>query len=252
MLKKILIFITVNFLFSGVAFAAPPLITDDAETQGKGKIEIDMSGQYGYDRDRGVVQKSASAGILVSYGLIDKVDIVIGAPYQWIWTRDADTKSKDNGVGDASLAIKWKFYDQEGFGLAIKPGVTFPSGDSDRGFGSGKVGASIYLIASKEMKPFEFHVNAGYILNENKLDRQVSLWHASFAAEYEPMKKLKLVANIGADRNRDKGSDTPVCFLLGGVIYTISENVDLNAGYKYGLTRPEVNHTAIAGATLRF
>jgi hypothetical protein len=252
MLKKILILIIVSLLLSGMTFAAPPLITDDAETQGKGKIEIDMSGQYGYDRERGVVQKSASAGVLVSYGLIDAVDIVIGAPYQWIWTRDADTRSNENGIGDASLAIKWKFYDKEGFGLAIKPGVTFPTGDSDRSFGSGKVGASIYFIATKEIKPFEFHINLGYILNDNKLDEQVSLWHASFAAEYKLIKKLTLVGNIGAERNRYKGSDTPACFLLGGFIYSISETVDLNAGYKYGLTRPEVDHTAIAGITLRF
>ncbi len=252
MLKKTLMILIVNLLLSGMAFAGPPLITDDAETQGKGKVEIDIGGQYGYDRDKGVVQKSVSAGVLVSYGLIDKVDIVIGAPYQWIWTRDGDTKSKENGIGDASLAIKWRFFDVEGFGLAIKPGVTFQTGDSDRGLGSGKVGASIYLIASKELKPFEFHVNFGYILNENKLDEQISLWHASFAAEYELMKKLKLVADIGAMRNRDKGWDTPVCYLLGGIVYSISENIELNAGYKYGLTRPEVNHTAIGGVTLKF
>ena len=252
MMKRILIIFSVNFLLAGLAFAAPPLVTDDAGTQGKGKVEIDLNGQYGYDKDKGVVQKSASGDILISYGLIETVDVLIGAPYQWLWTRDSASTARYNGVGDSSLAFKWRFFEQDGFSLAIKPGVLFPSGDWDRGFGSGKVGASFYLIATKEIKPLAFHMNLGYILNENKLGEQVSLWHASAAAEYALMKKLKLVANIGADRNRDKGNDTPACFVLGGLIFTVSENVDLYAGYKNALTRPLVDHTAIGGVTIRF
>jgi hypothetical protein len=39
---------------------------------------------------------------------------------------------------------------------------------------------------------------------------------------------------------------------LGGLIYSLAENVDISGGYKYGLTRSEVDHTILAGITFRF
>jgi opacity protein-like surface antigen len=39
---------------------------------------------------------------------------------------------------------------------------------------------------------------------------------------------------------------------LGGVIYSLTEKIDLDLGYKYGITRPEVDHTMLAGITIKF
>ncbi|HTZ19006.1 MAG TPA: transporter, partial [Dissulfurispiraceae bacterium] len=135
---------------------------------------------------------------------------------------------------------------------ALKPVVTFPAGDENRQLGAGKMTYSFYFITTKEMKPWAFHLNLGYIENENKLDQNVSLWHASAAAEVEVAKGLKLVANTGVQRNTDKNSHTDPAFLLGGIIYSITENIDIDAGYKYGLTKPEVDNTVLTGLTFRF
>ena len=48
------------------------------------------------------------------------------------------------------------------------------------------------------------------------------IWHASLASEVEAGKNLKLVANIGMEKNPDKGSSTDPAFILGGLIYSVS------------------------------
>jgi opacity protein-like surface antigen len=60
----------------------------------------------------------------------------------------------------------------------------------------------------------------------------------------EVAKGLKSVANTGFQRNTEKDSNSDPAFILGGVVYSITDNVEIDARYKYGLTWPEVDHTA--------
>jgi opacity protein-like surface antigen len=236
----------------GSAFAAHPLITDDAGTQGKGKFEFELNGQYGYDKGGGTVQHTTPTATSLTYGATDSIDVSIGIPYQFIWTKNSGTTSHHDGVSDVSFSVKWRFHEKDGLSLVLKPGLTFPTGDKDKQLGTGKITYSLFFIATKEMRPWAFHLNLGYIGNENKLDQRLALWHASLASEYEVTKNLKAVANIGIQRNTDKASSSDPAFLLGGLIYSITENVDIDAGYKYGLTKPEVDHAVLAGITFRF
>jgi hypothetical protein len=141
--------------------------------------------------------------------------------------------------------------------FAIKPGVTLPTGDEDKGLGNGKISYSTFFITTKERAPWAFHFNIGYIRNEYKLRvdeaaNRKDLWHVSLASQVEAIKNLKAVANIGMERNLDKGSNTDPAFLLGGVIYSITESFDLDAGVKAGLNKPETDITYLAGVTKRF
>ncbi|HMK60290.1 MAG TPA: transporter [Dissulfurispiraceae bacterium] len=234
------------------AYAAHPLITDDAGTQGKGKFQLELNGQYGRDRGEEVVQDTTPAVSALTYGVFETVDVCIGIPYQWIKTKYAEQTERHDGFGDLFLAAKWRFYETNGFSFAIKPGLSFPTGDEEKQLGTGNVTCSLFFITTKELKPWAFHLNLGYIGNENKLDQRVSLWHVSAAAELEVAKGLKLVANTGIQRNTDKSSHTDPAFFLGGVVYSITDNIDIDAGYKYGLTKPEVDNTVLAGITFRF
>jgi hypothetical protein len=111
---------------------------------------------------------------------------------------------------------------------------------------------SSYFIASQEFHPWEFHVNLGYIRNENKVDGRKDIWHASLAVGVEVIKDLEIVGNIGVERNRDKTSKTPPAFLIGGVIYTLYRNLDLDFGIKTDFNKPETDITFLAGLTYKF
>jgi long-subunit fatty acid transport protein len=95
-------------------------------------------------------------------------------------------------------------------------------------------------------------LNLGYKRNENTIDERKDIWHASLAGEFKITKTLKLIANIGAERNTDKSSDTNPAFILGGFIYSIRENMDIDFGVKGGLNKAEADITYLAGITLRF
>jgi opacity protein-like surface antigen len=233
-------------------FGAHPLITDDAGTQGRGKGQAEISGQYSHEKDDGVTQKSAQANVSLTYGVIDNVDIVVGMPYQWVRGTDEVSATEHHGIGDASLAVKWKFFETDGWSFAIKPGVTFPTGDSDKGLGSARFTGSAFFIVTKELKPFAFHLNGGYIYNNNRIEQRLHIWHSSVAAEFEVLKNLRIVVNTGIQQNPEKDSNVHPAFLLGGIIYALTGNIDLDAGYKYGLTKPELNHTGLAGITFKF
>ena len=79
-LVKSLILVMVLLIHS-IAWAAHPLITDDSGTQGKGKFQIEVNGQYDHEKetDAGVSVKETATeiGAILSYGILDHVDIVI-------------------------------------------------------------------------------------------------------------------------------------------------------------------------------
>jgi len=245
-----------------LSFAAHPLITDDTGTQGKGKFLFELNGQASYDSmdsvdDTGanIKTKSREREIKASltYGVMENVDVILGMPYQWKRVEESDVTTSDvSGIADMSLELKWRFYENDGFSFALKPGLTLPTGDKDKDLGTGRATVSLFFIATKELNPLTFHCNLGYKRNENQLEQREDIWHASLAGEYKVIQNLRLVANIGAERNTDPSSNTHPAFLLGGVIYSIRENLDFDFGIKIGLNETEKDFTFLGGIALRF
>ncbi|OPY70696.1 MAG: hypothetical protein A4E57_00313 [Syntrophorhabdaceae bacterium PtaU1.Bin034] len=71
------------------------------------------------------------------------------------------------------------FSEKNSFGLALKPGITFPVGDHKKSFGRGRVTSGFTFVASKQLGPFAFHFSDGYCRNENKVDERKALFSAS-------------------------------------------------------------------------
>jgi hypothetical protein len=251
-MRKLLACCAMLLLLPLSAGAALPLITDDAGTVGGGKFQIEVSGEFAHDKDSGVTSNAWNLASILTYGLGDKVDAVLIVPYQFISIKDPESRISQNGINDLSLQVKWRFFENDGWSFAVKPGISAPSGDKNRGFGSGSVSGSIFLITSKELTPWGFHLNLGYIRNQNRIDERTDLWHASVASEYALSKTIKAVLNIGIEQNPDRSSSIPPAFILGGLIYKISELIDIDVGVKGGLTRSEPDISVMTGITFHF
>ncbi len=251
-------FLLIGMLISpAAAWAAHPLITDDAGTQGKGNFQLEVNGQYDSEEETvsGVSVKSTGGqiGTTLTYGIIETVDLVLSLPYRWSNVKeDGITVSDGNGISDTVFEVKWRFFEKDGLGLAFKPGVSLPTGDDEKGLGAGKTGYHLFFIASQEIAPWAFHLNIGYIGNENTVDEEKNIWHASLAATYDVVENLKIVGNIGVEKNTDKAADNDPAFILGGVIYSISKSFDIDFGVKYGLNSSETDMSVMAGTTFRF
>jgi hypothetical protein len=239
------------------SWAAHPLITDDTGTQGKVKFQLELNGQYDWDKqDADDVSTKTTGGQVaatLSYGIVENVDLVLSLPYQWRKTEENESIAYDEkGIGDMVFETKWRFFEKEGFSLALKPGISIPTGNDEKGLGTGQLGGHLFLIGSKELGPCAFHANLGYIRNENKADERKDIWHASLATTWEVIKDLKLIANIGIERNPDYSASNDPAFLIGGIIYSVTEKFDLDCGVKYGLNSSETDISLMAGIAVRF
>ena len=240
------------FAFSGISLAAHPLITDDTGTQGKGKFQIELNYEFDHEDTDGVEENLHDLSTIVSYGIIDNLDLVVGLPYQFVTTKEGGAKTREDGLSDMTLELKWRFFEMDGLSFALKPGMSIPSGDDEKGLGAGKVGGSVQFVATQELGPWAFHFNAGYGRNETTVEEETDIWHVSLAAEVETCKWVKLVGNVGAERNTDTEDDAPAAFILGGLIFPLTENLDLDIGIKGGLTEPEADYALLAGMAFRF
>lgn len=234
------------------SLAAHPLVTDDTGTQGRGNFQLEATVEYEHDKDDGVTTITTEGATTLTYGIADSWDIVLGIPYQIIKTKDEDGPSKVDGIADVSMEIKWRFYEQDGLSFALKPGMTFPTGNYKRGLGSGKVAYDLFLIATVETDPWAFYFNLGYFRNSNRLHERRNLWFGSAAATVEVARGLNLAVNIGAERNTDRDANTDPAFILGGLIYSLWKDFDIDIGVKKGITNPETAYTVTGGVTWRF
>jgi hypothetical protein len=198
----------------------------------------------------------ATAIPVTSYGITDTADLILGVPYQRIETKREGISTSERGLSDAFIALKWRFYDAEVLSFAVRPGVTLPTGDDNRGLGSGRTSYSMFFIATDHHEAWAFHLNIGYrrIEYELQADRDAArryIWHASLASEVKVAAHLKVVADVGVERNPDRASGVNPAFLLGGVIYSTADNVDVDLGVKGGLNKAETDSSILAGVTWR-
>ena len=254
----LLIGLMVSLTAAGRAFAAHPLITDDAGTQGKGKTQLEFIGEYGTEKKDGITEKSLEVPTtpFLSYGLSDTMDLVFGLPYASVKVEDAGTVTAARGTTDLSIELKARVFEKDGLSLAVKPGVSLPTGDEEKGLGNGKTSYSTFFIATREAEPWAFHVNIGYMRNEYKLQtdekaNRKDIWHVSIASQLEVVSNLTVVANIGMERNPDRAEDTDPAFALAGFIYSLADNIDIDLGIKKALSKPETDTAVLAGITWR-
>jgi hypothetical protein len=244
-MKKIFMTVMLLLLWHGVAFGAHPLITDDTGTQGAGKMQIEVNGEYA--RDGG--DADAEVGAIVSFGLGEDMDLVLSAPYQFLrFTGEQGGEVSEEGISDIGVELKWRFYERGSLGFAVKPGVTIPTGNEEKGLGEGEASYGLVLITTKTFGSSAVDVNIGFIRNREELR---DIWLYSLAGEYGLAENLVLVGNVGGQTNPDPGSDTHPAFVLGGLIYSVSDGLDIDAGMKAGLNGAEADYAVLAGMALR-
>lgn len=100
-------------------------------------------------------------------------------------------------------------------------------------------------------------VNLGYLCNEyglhyNRDAYRQDIWLAGLSGQVRVIEKLWFVGEVGVARNPDMNSDTPPAYVLGGLIYEITKNVDLDIGYRHGLNKPMVDYSILSGITVQF
>jgi hypothetical protein len=241
-------------LFSpAAAWASHPMITDDAGTQGQGRFQLEVNGQYDHDKESGITTTGGQVAAALTFGITDTIDLAVGIPYLWTKEKSDLVDSSESGISDATLDIKLRLYEKDGLSFAVKPGLSFPTGDEDKGLGAGNMGYHLYLIGTKETGPWTFLANLGYIRNGADGDTdEKNIWHVSVGATYALNSHWKVAANAVAEQNTDKDGDNDPISAVAGVIYSPAKNIDLDLGMKKGITSSATDWSLLAGVTYRF
>jgi hypothetical protein len=253
---KSVIFFWAFLLVPAAAWAALPLITDDTATQGKGKSQLEVGVVYDWDSESegGTAIRETDYAIFstLTYGITDPIDVFITVLYAWSQVKTEDSSITAGSMSDTALGVKWRLFEKDGLSFAVKPGMIIPTGNEDKGFGTGKVDYGTYFILTKEVDPWAILANLGYIRNENNVNERKNLWQILLATTYEMFKNLKLCAEIGAMTNTDKTTEVEPSHTQVGFIYSAMKNVDISLGVQYGLNKPENDWALLPGVTYRF
>lgn len=252
--------VIVPCLAAVTAWGATPLLTDDAVTLGTGNGQFEVCGRWGTDRDRsgGVTTKSTVSQVTtaLTYGVADPVDMVFEFARDWGEVKSQGVTSTDPDTVGFKLSAKLRLFEAGNFSLAVRPDLGYsyvPAGSShDAVYTYGGV-----VIATHKLEPFTVHLNLGGLYNDYQAsaDRDASrsvIWSGSLAAIWQVASSVQLVADIGVSTNPDKATTQMPAFSCAGLIYSITEQLDLAGGFKFGLNKPETDLTLQSALVFKF
>lgn len=228
------------------ASAFHPLIGEDTGFLGRDARQVELGLDHSVER-QGADTYSTTGSAQISYGLFDRVDLLLSAPWQG-WNSHGLAES---GVGDVSLEAKFGAGRAGGWDLALKPGFSLPAGDEGRSLGAGKGGVWLYGVAGRTEGPLQYYLNAGFLLNRNTREEEEHILKASAAGLLEVLPKVLISAELAAETNTDAASVSHPVSAVFGLIWSPYPTLDLDAGLKLGLTRPAPDLGLLLGLTLR-
>ena len=250
--KQFLLVVIIALLLAPGAYALHPLNTDDTGTEGKGRWKAEVLGKCTHNEADGIVKAVSQIKAVVTIGVAENIDIEAGQPYKFKRTDDNGAVSKTNGIADTAIELKWRFYERNRLSFALRPMLTFPAGNAEKGSSTGKVTSGLFLLATKGLDQWAFHANAGYMRNANTADDRTDIWNLSAAAEYKIAQGLKVAGEAGIYSNNDKASGIQPVYTTAAVLYYPVKNIRLDLGLRIGLNKAEPDYTVLPGIAFKF
>lgn len=264
-MKRIVAVLSLLLCSVATAYAGPPLITDDAGTVDVGNVEIELNSSYIHDRENvngmSVRHDIFDGEMKLTSGLYKNLGLSLALPYTFSdrINEDGNLTSKADGFGDMTIEVKFSFAERAGITFAVKPTVIAPTGRYSSGLSEGRWQFGGSLIASREFDEgaYAMHANVGYGHHEYRNDdaracNRSDLWFGSLAGEARIAKNLTAVAEWGLSTTQDSTIDELTSFAQVGARFELNEHLDVNAGVKFGLTKPKDGLAVRYGLILKF
>ena len=233
-------------------FAAHPLNTEDTGTQGRGNFQLEVNFEHSHQDYNDSHSNSTIKAATLSYGLNDDIDIMFTLPHTDATSVEADEHVHNHGYNDRALDLKWRFYEEDGVSFALKPEITFPTGDHNQGLGEGKHTYALAIINTIELNPWQINWHVNYRRNHNLEGEREHLWHYSVSALRQFGDTLRLVVDVGSDTAPVKTDNHDTHYIVLGAIYSPSTRFDLDVGIRKEINGAAISHTFMAGVAVRW
>lgn len=227
------------------AFAAHPMLTEDPATQGKGRFELEL-GQAFAQGDPQSGGRGTEFAPQLSYGATGALDLIV----RGTWDTQAPAQAPTaRGFGDTMLDFKWRFHDEAPLALAVRAGADLPTGAE--GLGAGRVGFHAVAIAGWQAAVVNVNANLAYA-RVNQPGARPNLFGLSMAVVGPNASPWRTFIEATAVSNPDAHDTLWPAVARTGLIVTVAQWLDLDAGYQMRLTKSATRQVWLAGATFRW
>ncbi len=202
------------------AHAGPPFRTDDPEPVEYGHWEFYTpfsTATHVKGDTSGVL-----AGVEINYGAAPDLQLHLITPLVFDKPDDSGLRG---GYGDTELGMKYRFIQEDEKGwrpmVGVFPLLEAPSGNAQRGLGTGHAHAFLPLWLQKSFGDWTTYGGGGYWINPGAGNR--NYWFAGWLLQRKITENLVLGGEIFHQTASVVGGKEQTSFNLGG-IYDISEN----------------------------
>ncbi len=200
-------------LAPATAMAGPPFRTDDPEPVEYQHWEIYGFSTGTHSRDN---TNLTLPGVEVNYGAAPDLMVHLVAPL--VYDKTTGT-SAQYGSGDTELGFKYRFVEEDEKGwrpmVGIFPLVELPSGDQNRGLGTGHTHAFIPLWIQKSFGPWTTYGGGGYWINPGPGNQ--NYWYVGWQVQRQITDQFAFGAEIFHQTAVTQGGDDSTGFNFGGI-----------------------------------
>ncbi len=243
--------------------------TTSADTSKAGSFKMGVhSSWFTLDRVYDRVLASNESGemlempIFFNYAVTDDLEIAYVIPVmnytvksRILWTKDIS----ESGVGDSTLAFKYKVFDNPKYQMrgAFGLGFKFPTGNDDKGLGTGKTDFEIYTAFTKSFEKIVGHLNLGYVMTGDPNtqfypDGLADKFYYNIGIEYPHNHNMTVMAELNGEEQGSEGMRVDV---TPGIRYTPTENFAFEVAVPIAVTNDQrygYNYRLILGLTTFF
>jgi hypothetical protein len=179
-------------LFPSGSFAGPPFLTDDPVPVDRGHWEVN-------NYVAGSMAKAASVGVApgvdANYGAATDLQLHLLVPAA---VAQINGMSAQWGLGDIESGAKYRFLPAEERDwwpqVAFYPFLDFPTGNANRGLGTGAAHAFFPIWLQKDFGNWSTYGGGGYWLNPGEGNK--NFWYAGWVVQYQLTKALSLGGEV--------------------------------------------------------
>lgn len=201
-------------------WAGPPFFTDDPEPVEHQHWEVYIASQWVHERNVGT--SATLPHLEVNYGVIPDMQLHALVPMAYSDPRDG---SKQYGLGDAEVGVKYRFIHEDEKGwrpqVGIFPIAVLPSGSSSRGLGEGHTKIFLPLWFQKSWGPWTTYGGGGFWYNPGEDNK--NYWFTGWQLQRTFSETWTLGAEVFHTSPKAKGESDETGFNVGGFL-TLSEN----------------------------
>lgn len=237
---RVLSILALSFLLSIPAVSQQPFVTDDADVTPKGRFHFEFSNEFDWlQRESLPNVKQNTADIELDYGLFERFEIGIAAPFLTIINQAGTVPQRVTGIGDLNISLKYNFLRERENSrrpaLAIGFNLELPTGDADRQLGSGLADFYVNGILQKSLTSrTKLRFNGGILFSGNETTGALGIKSrgtvltggGSLVRQFTPKLQLGLELTGAMSKDLDLGK-RQLQTLIGGN-YQLRQNISFD------------------------